>query len=520
VVALALIGGVVAVLMLRRVEVEVDGIAEGQVVMRRDLADLTVRIDASGLTAGDVSVQLNGDELATSTEGGVVVARPERLVQGPNTLVVSVDSRIGIGGATVERRFLYDPSGPSLQVPRQFVPPPPGEVATMRGLVSGARSLTANGQPVPIEPGGAFTINVLPGTTEIAFEAHDGDGNPVSATVEVTSSPDAVDHPDTRAVHVTAAGWADPAIREQVIDLARTGRINAVQLDIKDEGGEVGYTSAVPLAKRVGAIGGYYDAKTALDELHGLGVRVIGRIVCFLDPTLAEWAWSNDRPEMVVLDGVGSAPLANNYGTAAFTNLADDAVRKYQIDLAVEATGLGFDEILYDYVRRPEGDMSEMQFAGLEGGPDVAIARFVSRTATRMAEVDEDAKLGVSVFGIASTRPEQMAQDISLLAPLVDYVSPMVYPSHWGDGEFGVADPNRQPGDIVKASVEDFHRVAAGSGAAIVPWLQDFDSGDVIYGPAEVRAQIDAVYATGSQGFLLWNSGSLYTAAGLPARGD
>jgi hypothetical protein len=91
----------------------------------------------------------------------------------------------------------------------------------------------------------------------------------------------------------------------------------------------------------------------------------------------------------------------------------------------------------------------------------------------------------------------------------------MVYPSHWAPGEYGVADPLRQPADIVRASVADFGRVVAGSGAAVVPWLQDFSSGSVVYGPVEVRGQIDAAAAAGAAGFLLWNPNSFYTAEAL-----
>ena len=241
-------------------------------------------------------------------------------------------------------------------------------------------------------------------------------------------------------------------------------------------------------------------------------MRVIGRIVCFLDPVLGSWAWENERAEMVVLQGSGG-PLETDYGPAAFTNVASPEVRQYLIDLSVEAAGLGFDEILYDYVRRPEGDSRVMYFPGLVSAPDVAVARFVADTNTQLA--DTDALLGVSVFGIAATRPEQIAQDIRLLAPHVDYVAPMVYPSHWGPGEYDVADPNRQPTDIVGASIADFQAVVAGSGAAVVPWLQDFSAGGVEYGPAEVRAQIDAALDAGAPGFLLWNAGSFYTAGAL-----
>ncbi len=149
-----------------------------------------------------------------------------------------------------------------------------------------------------------------------------------------------------------------------------------------------------------------------------------------------------------------------------------------------------------------------MQLPGLDTAPDVTIARFVADT--NAALEGTGAELGISVFGISATRPEPTAQDMRLLAPHVDYVSPMVYPSHWSSGEYEVADPVRQPADIVTRSVADFERIVAGSGAAVVPWLQDFSWGSVIYGPAEVRAQIDAARAVGAEGFLLWNPTSQY----------
>jgi hypothetical protein len=212
----------------------------------------------------------------------------------------------------------------------------------------------------------------------------------------------------------------------------------------------------------------------------------------------------------VVQNADGLTPLANNYGSAAFTNLANPEVQQYLIDLSVEAAELGFDDILYDYIRRPEGKLDSMRFPGLEGSPIVEVARFVRESAVALAPHHVD--FGVSVFGIAATRPNQIAQDIRLMAPYVDYVAPMVYPSHWGPGEYGVANPNGQPGDIVERSLADFHRVTAGTDTAVVPWLQAFNSRGVTYGPAEIKAQVDAADRVGSSGFLLWNSGSKYDA--------
>jgi hypothetical protein len=518
-VAVLTLGAVVAggvVVSSTRSSLQVEGILDGQRLTRRDLASLTLRVTGSGAGADNVRVEVNGNPVAASPDGDSLVVGAETLreviVDGQNELVVAQPGRFGVGGSSVERTFTFDPVGPLLMVPTAVPVPTSGRPTVLRGLVDGAVSLMANGQAVTIEPGGAFTVPVAPGTTSIALVATDADGNPGEASVAVTAESPPADYPRTAAVHVTARSWIDPAVREPILELARSGLINAVQLDIKDESGEVGYASTVALAVTSGAAIGYYDAAAALDELHGLGVRVIGRIVCFLDPVLASWVWENERTEMLVLQGSGG-PLQTDYGTAAFTNVANPEVRQYLIDLAVEAARLGFDEILYDYVRRPDGDTSAMYFPGLQSAHDVTVARFVADTNAALA--GSDALLGVSVFGIAATRPEQVAQDIRLLAPHVDYVSPMVYPSHWGPGEYNVADPNRQPGDIVLASVSDFHRVVTGSGAAVVPWLQDFSAGGVTYGPVEVRTQIDTALAAGAGGFLLWNAGSFYTAAAL-----
>jgi hypothetical protein len=445
-----------------------------------------------------------------AVRAGTVVAF---LAVGALGAMYACDSRRD-GAPAASSTTAAESNGPTLWLPASIVPSVPGFVSTIRGLVEGATGLQADGQPVELEPGGAFTVYVAQGATHVRLIASNEQGASTEASVVVTDTPAPATYSATAAVHVRAADWADATVRQSVLDMIAAKRIGAVQLDVKDEAGEIGFVSQVPFAATIGASRDHYDPASTIAELHSLGVRVIGRVVCFLDPVAAQWAWTNGRSDMVVLDGAGTAPLANDYGTAAFTNVANTDIRQYLIDVAKEAVALGFDEILYDYVRRPEGDPTTMQFPGLDSAPEVAVARFVADTNTALASTG--AALGISVFGIAATRPEAVGQDIRLLAPHVDYVAPMVYPSHWGPGEYGVADPLRQPAEIVAASVADFHRVVAGSGAAVVPWLQDFDAGDVSYGPAEVAAQIDAARRVGSGGFLLWNSASTYHADGLP----
>jgi len=456
-----------------------------------------------------VSAKLNGVDVDLEQTGDAFVVRPRDLVrEGTNELEVRVDGRFVFADRVETRRFTVDLATARLDVPAQTLRPEPGEPLVLRGLVDDATALEVDGVAVPIV-GGAFTAEIAAPAGEIVVRAIHLNGNPAEKVVAVVHDAPPADAPATRGVHVAAEDWADPVVRAEILGLIESGSINAVQLDIKDEGGAVGYASQVELARTLAnGAPAPYDARAALDELHALDVRVIGRIVCFLDPVLASYAWQQGRREMVVQEPDGLSPLDNDYGSAAFTNFAHPEVQQYLIDLSVEAAELGFDEILYDYVRRPEGDLAEMALPGLERPADVEIARFVRATSVALEE--RDVELGVSVFGIAATRPRSIAQDIRLLAPHVDYVSPMVYPSHWGDGEYGVADPLRQPGEIVELSLQDFRDVVAGSGAAVVPWLQAFDASGVDYGRTEVQAQVRAAERAGATGFLLWNSGSSY----------
>jgi hypothetical protein len=154
-----------------------------------------------------------------------------------------------------------------------------------------------------------------------------------------------------------------------------------------------------------------------------------------------------------------------------------------------------------------------MRFPGLHGSPSAAIVGFLRET--RLALRPYKTMLGASVFGIAATRPDQVAQDVPEMARQVDYIAPLVYPSHWGPGEYNVSDPNAEPFAIVERSLFDFRRDVTGTPARLVPWLQDFSLGGVVYGPAQVRAQIAAARKIGVDEFILWDPGVTYTAAAL-----
>ena len=70
----------------------------------------------------------------------------------------------------------------------------------------------------------------------------------------------------------------------------------------------------------------------------------------------------------------------------------------------------------------------------------------------------------------------------------------------------------------MKRSLADFRAAVAGTGARLVPWLQDFSLG-VTYGPAQVKAQIAAARADGIDEFLLWDAEATYDRTPSPRRG-
>jgi hypothetical protein len=90
----------------------------------------------------------------------------------------------------------------------------------------------------------------------------------------------------------------------------------------------------------------------------------------------------------------------------------------------------------------------------------------------------------------------------------------MVYPSHFGAGEFNIVDPDSRPGVTVAYALRDFRDKLAGSKAKIIPWLQDFTLGRA-YSVGDVEDQIQASRLEHAKGFMLWNPEGVYTVAAL-----
>jgi hypothetical protein len=284
--------------------------------------------------------------------------------------------------------------------------------------------------------------------------------------------------------------------------------MNALELDIKDENGEVGFVpSSVPLARAVGAARPYYKPRQVARLAHAKGVYLIGRVVVFEDPVLAA-----GRPALAIKSPDGS--VWRNDAGLGWTNPYDKRVWKYNVAIAAAAARAGFDEIQFDYVRFPtDGNLDEIVYPGKTATPPGwVIAEFVHYAATQLKPLG--VRVSTDVFGLSATRNMGIGQIPRRISKYVDSMYPMVYPSHYGAGEYGLEDPNAAPGETVEWSLSHFRRELEQSEANLIPWLQDFSYGRT-YRLADVKAQIEAARLMGARGYLLWNPLGVYTPGTL-----
>jgi hypothetical protein len=302
-----------------------------------------------------------------------------------------------------------------------------------------------------------------------------------------------------------------------LVALADTTEINAFVIDVKDATGFIAYRSSVPTAVAIGANGlvRSRDARRRLAVLEAHGIHAIARIVVARDPLLAkrksDWAIHHVEGGLW-RDGLGE-PWVDAY---------HDSVWIYAADIAAEAVVMGFKEIQFDYVRFPDEPPGRLNNAVYVARNDGESKRAAMRRHVGLLR-DRVTRLGVpftlDVFGLTTSARGGMGigqywEDLSQLA---DVLLPMVYPSHYPRGSYGISYPNAEPYTIVRRALEDGITRSAdlANAARIRPYLQAFTLRRPRYTAAHVRAQIRAVEDAGLTDWVLWNASGRYPAAAL-----
>jgi hypothetical protein len=309
---------------------------------------------------------------------------------------------------------------------------------------------------------------------------------------------------------MTSYAIAEPTLFEPVMAYAdpKLG-MNAIQLDIKDERGEVAFETPIPIAQRSGAARQIYDPVEVIRRAHRDGLYVIGRIVVFQD------GYAPRANPKLALKSPNGELWQNDIGIT-WLDPSNPASWDYPIQLAVYAAELGFDEIMFDYIRYPtDGDLGSIAFHDPGASRDKMITAFLKRASNELRP--RGVKVSAAMFGLAASENLGIGQNPARVRNVLDAVYPMVYPSHFYSGQFNIDDPNAAPGETVAAALADWRRRLNGGTAVIRPWLQDFSYGNTRYGAAEVQAQIDAANQVGASGWLLWNANCVYSMDVFPA---
>jgi hypothetical protein len=379
-------------------------------------------------------------------------------------------------------------------------------------------SIVVRGIEVRTDADGVFKVEQVPPDASLLVKIPGYEKlriAPTKGAVEAILKPQAI-----KATYLTYFGVGDRGIRTRVLDLTARTELNAVVIDVKGDRGWVLYKTEVEQALAIGAHGPgtlrEFDAMMA--DFKARGIYTIARIVIFKDNILA-----NARPDLAVIDTRTGKPWIDNE-KLAWVDPFREEVWAYNIALAKEAARRGFDEIQFDYVRFPtDGKLGAAQYAKPVNKETrlPAIAAFLAKARREIGPTG--AFLGADLFGYTAFNENDtdIGQRIEELAPHLDFICPMVYPSGYHKGIPGHANPMLVPYKVVHESVRLIRKRAGGTVAKVRPWLQDFKDyafDKRIFGVPEIQAQIKGSDEAGGSGWMLWNPRNDYTGSALRAK--
>lgn len=335
------------------------------------------------------------------------------------------------------------------------------------------------------------------------------------AQSQVSTAQDSADYPVVRALYLNRFAAQSMRKFRYLLAIADSTEINGFVVDMKDEFG-LNYRSTKPaLRKNEGQHGVVPSVRALVDSMKAHGVVPIARVVAFKDPIAA-----TSNPGWTIKREDGSQWLDKE--GLAWVSAHNKEVWEYNLAVAEELVALGFEEIQWDYVRFPEPyrSLPKQVFPGATVSKPEALSEFLKVANERLHKVG--ARNTADVFGLVTTvkGPLEIGQWWEKISPHVDVVLPMVYPSHYPRGAFGIDRPNAEPYKVLRTALDTARvrdeRLGITRAEHVRPWIQAFSLGQPKYGPAEITAQKQAIYDVGYKGWVLWSPGSHYDAF-LPA---
>lgn len=306
---------------------------------------------------------------------------------------------------------------------------------------------------------------------------------------------------------------------EDYIELAKQTNVNTFVIDIRDSH-IITYKADTmkeysPSSYEAGVFT-KEEFKTQLDKVKDAGIYMVARITVFKDRHFME-----DHPEYAIIDKDGNVPF--QYGGALWPSAYVREVWEYNVELSKEVVSdLGFNEVEYDYVRFPEEidyyadvlDALNLQNKYNETRSQ-AIQRFLMYACDEVHKVG--AYVSADVFG--ETSKEYVCaygQYWPAISNVVDVISPMPYPDHFGQHSYGIEEVVWEvPYKLLLAWGKEAlnQQTLIPTPAKVRTFIQGYNSiyePFVVYDNQKLEDQIQGLIDSGiyDNGYIVWNSGS------------
>ena len=314
---------------------------------------------------------------------------------------------------------------------------------------------------------------------------------------------------EIRAVYLQGKNTRPHRLSREIKKLKDAGG-NGVVFDVKDIIGVVNYPSRIAMVEEYRTHRPPIpDLDKTIRFLHKNNIYIIARMALFQDQNL-----SIKKPEYAIKNGKS---ILLTKGKPLWVDPALEAVQHYNLQLVTELIEAGVDEIQFDYIRYPaEGNLSQVKYFNVRKPSDKTqhLKRFLANSwfLTRGTGV----KLAIDIFGITAWGEnvdiQSTGQRIEELAPFVDVISPMLYPSHFDYGYSGFAKPADKPHYFYYHGVMKVLEKSS-SDVVVRPWVQAFPWRVTEYGPEYIRQQIKGSRNGGGTGWMMWNAGNRYQIA-------
>lgn len=316
---------------------------------------------------------------------------------------------------------------------------------------------------------------------------------------------------EIRAIYV-AANVSDI---QNLIETAKKFCANAVIIDIKNDFGkttcDLGIIGSETIKKPI------VDMSEKIQTLKKNGLYTIARIVAFKDFV---------RNDLCIKNADGSIWIDKE--ETQWLNPYDEKTKNYLLDISIKTARLGFDEIQYDYIRFSSYLNDNIELGKLSKiYSKCDIINIFLADAIKLLH-NEKVSVSVDVFGciidgatnsLALKNSKILGQDYVKIATIVDYICPMIYPSHFPSKSMGIEKPDLSPYDVIYNALKLSEKMLKNAGknkkiAIVRPYLQAFTAKWLkeyqIYSQKQIDEQIKAVYDVGLYQWSLFNSSGKY----------